>query len=118
MCPIRVTRRRSNGSKLDWSEPLRAPHDALLRWYRDLLRLRRAEPELADPRLDRVDVSYDEAAGWLVVSRGTFRVVLNIADDVRDVPVVGSVMLAWRPDDTKAGNGVVSVPGRSVAIVR
>ena len=105
-------------SKLDWSEPERAPHDALLRWYRDLLRLRRTEPELADPRLDRVDVSYDEAAGWLVVSRGTFRVVLNAAEDAQDVPLTGSVVLAWRPDDTKAGNGVVSVPGRSVAIVR
>ncbi|MBM7788427.1 malto-oligosyltrehalose trehalohydrolase [Tenggerimyces flavus] len=105
-------------SKLDWSEPARAPHDALLRWYRDLIQLRRTEPDLADPRLDRVDVSYDEAAGWLVVARGRFRVVLNVAEDAQDVPLTGSVVLAWRPDDTKAGNGVVSVPGRSVAVVR
>ncbi|HEX6988830.1 MAG TPA: ABC transporter substrate-binding protein, partial [Bacillota bacterium] len=45
-------------SKLDWSEPDREPHARLLRWYRDLLALRRAQPDLRDPRLDRVDAAW------------------------------------------------------------
>ena len=36
-------------SRLDWSEPGREPHSRLLRWYRDLIRLRRERYELRDP---------------------------------------------------------------------
>ena len=32
----------------------------MLAIYRELIALRRAEPELADPRLDRVEVDFDE----------------------------------------------------------
>jgi len=105
-------------SKLDWSEPSREPHDAVVRWYRDLIRLRRSEPALADPRLDRVGVTYDEDAGWLMLGRGPVTIAVNVADEPRDLPLTGEVVLAWRPDDTKAGNGLLSLPARSAAIVR
>jgi maltooligosyltrehalose trehalohydrolase len=36
-------------SRLDWSERSRAPHDGVLRLYRDLLTLRRSEESLRDP---------------------------------------------------------------------
>jgi maltooligosyltrehalose trehalohydrolase len=68
-------------STLDWSEVDDAEHAAMLQWYRDLIALRRREPELSDPRLDRVAVTYDAAARWLVVTRGSLRLAANLAPE-------------------------------------
>ncbi|WP_425581621.1 malto-oligosyltrehalose trehalohydrolase, partial [Streptomyces stramineus] len=68
-----ATRERSC---LDWTEPERAPHRALLAWYRRLVALRRAEPDLTDPDLMAVtaDVGPGPAA---VLRRGALRVAVN-----------------------------------------
>ncbi len=80
---------------LDWSEPDAAEHADVLALYRRLIALRAAEPDLADPRLDRVFVDYDEDAGWLAVQRGSFVVLANLAADERTLPVAtGEVVLA------------------------
>ena len=41
-------------SKLDWAQVDREPYIGILAWYRELIALRRARPELTDPRLERV----------------------------------------------------------------
>jgi len=74
-------------SKLDWSEREREPHVSLLDWHRHLIRLRREVPALADGRLDRVRVHYDEEAKWLVVERGPVAVACNLAARVQCVPM-------------------------------
>ena len=74
-------------SKLDWAEPGREPHAALLDWYRTLLALRRAHPPLADPDLSRVRVGFDEQQRWLVLHRGRYRTVVNLAAEAREVPL-------------------------------
>ena len=74
-------------SKLDWSELAEEPHASVLGWYRSLVALRSAYPDLCDPRLDRVRVTYDEDARWLVVRRGDLRVVCNLAPAAQPVPV-------------------------------
>jgi maltooligosyltrehalose trehalohydrolase len=107
-------------STLRWDEVGETRHTSMLEWYRDLIALRRAEPDLSDPRLDRVAVSYDATARWLVVSRGGLRVVCNLAAGAQDVPVdrpVESVVLASDPKAVPAGEAV-ALPGESVAIVR
>jgi maltooligosyltrehalose trehalohydrolase len=102
-------------SRLDWSELGKDPHAGLLDWYRRLIALRRAYPELADPRLDRVTVRWDEDARWLVVGRGGLRVVVNLAASAQRVPLGGEpaeVLLASAdvgPD--------LELPPESVAIV-
>lgn len=110
-------------SRLDWSEPEREPHAAVLAWYRTLIALRAAEPELADPRLDAVRVDHDAAARRLVVTRGTLRVACNLADGERVVPlgvsgagVAGQVLAASAgAEPAEAG---VRLAAESVAIVR
>ncbi|MFJ8476319.1 malto-oligosyltrehalose trehalohydrolase [Kitasatospora sp. NPDC094011] len=77
-------------SVLDWTEPRRAPHSELLDWYRTLILLRRTRPELADPDLGAVRVVYDEAAGWLVVHRGPYRVAVNLGPGEAAVPLAGT----------------------------
>ena len=74
-------------SRLDWTELERSPHHEMLAWYRVLIRLRRAHPDLTDPRLERVAVSYDEDAGWFVLHRGRLRVVVNLAEHSQQVPL-------------------------------
>jgi maltooligosyltrehalose trehalohydrolase len=76
----------AEASWLDWSEPEREPYAGVLDWYRSLLALRRAEPDLSDPRLAGVAVAYDATAGWLVVTRGALRVVANLAGTAQEVP--------------------------------
>ncbi|WP_308163109.1 malto-oligosyltrehalose trehalohydrolase [Nocardia alni] len=82
-------------SKLDWSEPAAPAHARLLDCYRALLSLRRTHPDLADPRLDRLTVDYDEDAQWIVLHRNTVHVVCNLADRAVDVPIIGTALLFW-----------------------
>jgi maltooligosyltrehalose trehalohydrolase len=74
-------------STLDWAELDKEPHATMLRWYRDLIALRRANPELTDPRLDAVRVEFDPDAHWVVMHRGALRVVANLADSEQTVPL-------------------------------
>jgi maltooligosyltrehalose trehalohydrolase len=64
-------------SRLDWSEPARAPHRALLAWYRGLLALRRQTPELRSGGPLRVEP--DEAARTLVLERGPVRAAADFS---------------------------------------
>jgi maltooligosyltrehalose trehalohydrolase len=74
-------------SKLDWAQPAVEPHRPVLEWYRALIELRRSRPELTDPRLDTVHVTFDENARWLVVHRGRLRIVVNVGDSVVRIPL-------------------------------
>jgi malto-oligosyltrehalose trehalohydrolase len=116
-------------SKLDWSQPERAPYRSLLDWYRALLALRRSRQELTDPRLDQVRVSYDEAARWLVVHRGALRIVASLADSPVNVPVDApvdapdgsgeagpvAILLASDPD-ISVKSGAIVLPPASFAV--
>jgi len=102
---------------LDWSEPAKDGHAEVLDLYRRLTALRAAEPDLRDPHLDQVQVEYDEAAQWLVVHRGSFRVAANLADDEATLPVAGGqVVLATGA--AEAGPERLRLAGQSAAIVR
>ncbi|ADB29858.1 malto-oligosyltrehalose trehalohydrolase [Kribbella flavida DSM 17836] len=74
-------------SLLDWTELDASPHRELLAWYRDLLALRARDENLRDDRLGSVAVTSDAGGDWMVVSRGDLRVVVNLADAERVVPV-------------------------------
>jgi maltooligosyltrehalose trehalohydrolase len=72
-------------SKLDWSEPDRAEHTALLERYRELIKLRRSRPEFTDPRLDRVQAEADDERGLLQVRRDRLLLVINFSDQEAEV---------------------------------
>ncbi|MCO5969260.1 malto-oligosyltrehalose trehalohydrolase [Actinoallomurus soli] len=97
-------------SILNWSELDEPDHRDLYAWYRDLIALRRAEPELTDPRLTEVAVEYGET--WLVIHRGPLRIAANLGPDSLPLPE-GDVLLA---SSTEAAEG--RLPGESIAILR
>lgn len=106
-------------SRLDWSEREREPHAGMLRWYRDLIRLRRSIPDLGDPRLERTRVECSEEARWLVVHRGDAAVACSLASEPQPVPVAGggrTVLLASDGNATVVGDAVV-LPPDSVAVL-
>jgi maltooligosyltrehalose trehalohydrolase len=74
-------------SKLDWSQPGREPYSSMLAWYRELIALRQAWPELTDPRLDRIQVDYDEQARWLVARRGRLHIAVNLGREPARLPL-------------------------------
>ncbi len=105
-------------SRLDWQERDRPPHAGTLAWYRDLLALRRARPELSDGRLDRVTTRFDEEARWLTVRRGAVVVAANLSGEPRRVPLPGAPVerLLASAGDVREEGGEALLPPESVAI--
>jgi malto-oligosyltrehalose trehalohydrolase len=106
-------------SRLDWSQPGGEPHAGLLAWYRELIALRRARPELTDPRLDRVAAAWDEEARWLVVTRGRLLIVASLGGVPLLVPLPEpptAILAASRPGIALRDTGV-TMPGAALAVL-
>ena len=85
-------------SKLNWDCLGKQPHAGMLDFYRDLLALRRAHPQLSNCDKTRTRVRFGEDKRWLTVERGDSagaRAILlcNLSHEARPVP---SVEGAWR----------------------
>ena len=99
------------------SKLTRVRDEALAALYATLLRVRRELPD------DEVVIDYDEAAGWLTVDRGPFRLACNFADAPRAVPAAPGhreVVLTAGPsaDAARLDGGAVTVPALSGALIR
>jgi maltooligosyltrehalose trehalohydrolase len=102
---------------LDWAEPGHPAHAEVLELYRRLIALRATEPDLHADDLRAVHVEYDEAARWMVVHRGSFRVAANLAEHEQRLPVDGgSVALATGAAQPGAA-GLLLAP-QTAAIIR
>jgi maltooligosyltrehalose trehalohydrolase len=105
-------------SRLRWEELAASPHVESLAWYRDLVRLRRAEPRLRDGRLDLVEVTYDETARWLTVRRGDLALACNFSPVAVEVDVPHAQVLLGSTPGATAGPAGLLVPGESAVVVR
>jgi maltooligosyltrehalose trehalohydrolase len=113
-------------SCLDWAEREREPHAGVLAWYRELIALRHAEPDLSDPDLSAVGATADDST--LLVRRGRFRIAANFAGHEALIPLqppdqvpaaVFEPVTAWPPGmEPREFSGSVRLPGHSVAILR
>jgi malto-oligosyltrehalose trehalohydrolase len=104
-------------SVLDWTEPDKPHHRELLEWYKALIALRRARAELTDPRLTKVQVDVDEAAGWLLLTRGTLRVAANLGRETVRLAVPADRLLLASAPAVRLEGGELELPGSSVAVV-
>ncbi|HEX3965066.1 MAG TPA: malto-oligosyltrehalose trehalohydrolase [Trebonia sp.] len=109
-------------SRLDWSQPERAPYAPTLAWYRRLIALRKAHSEITDPRLDQVRADYDEDARWLLVHRGNLRIAANLARPAEGgtavrIPVGRASVLAASNQGVSVADGQVLLPPESLAVI-
>jgi maltooligosyltrehalose trehalohydrolase len=106
------------GAKLRWSEREERDHCDMLALYRRLLGLRRAHPDLADSRLDRVEVDFDEDARWVVVHRGAFDVLANLADHAQPLPAASGDVIFGTEPGLHSEDPQITLPAQSAAILR
>ncbi len=91
-------------------------------WTRELIALRRVEPDLASGVLADVVVTVpDDGEDWFVVARGATRLVVNLTSSELAVPVPGAgatseVLASWAGADV--GDGAATVPGHACAVLR
>ncbi|MFJ9583647.1 malto-oligosyltrehalose trehalohydrolase [Streptomyces acidicola] len=107
-------------SCLDWSEPDREPHARVLAWYRKLIALRHAQPDLTDPDLADTKVAHDADARWFAFRRGDVRVAVNLGGETAAIPLGvrhARVLAAWEPVRAPGADGVLSVPRESCVVL-
>ncbi|MFS4091713.1 malto-oligosyltrehalose trehalohydrolase [Streptomyces sp. AF1A] len=112
-----ATRERSC---LDWSEPEREPHARVLDWYRQLIALRHAQPDLTDPDLADTKVAYDGEVRWLAFRRGDVRVAVNLGKETAAIPLGTGrveVLAAWDPVEAPGPDGLLQLPGESCVVL-
>jgi maltooligosyltrehalose trehalohydrolase len=102
-------------SVLCWDERADGEHALALTWYRTLIAVRKAIPDLADDSFEHIDATATDDV--LVVQRGAVTVAVNFGDDRCTIPVVGAEILAALGDVTTIDTGVV-VGAESAAVMR
>ncbi len=111
---------------LRWDEQTTEPHRSLFAWYRDLIHLRRAHPELARARREDLEVRFDENERWLCFTSGRFTIVVNLGAEERRVPLFTSrtveLLLASEPEATveRSAAGLprlIRMPPESAAVL-
>lgn len=112
-------------SKLDWAEAYpedstSSPHTRMLAWYRRLIALRRARPELTDPLISGTRVEVDEDARTVLVHRPPLVIAVNLGPAGAATKLGGRVLLHSGelagdavPDTAEA----LVLPARSVVVV-
>jgi maltooligosyltrehalose trehalohydrolase len=103
-------------SKLDWDDAGTGDHARLLGFYRDLIALRRTEPDLSDPWLEHLRIDYHEDQRWITMRRGRLVVACNLGAEATSVPVSGEVVLDWGRPTVTANSTVLE--GHSFAMLR
>ena len=103
-------------SKLDWSEPDSPGHAELRKFYRELIRLRHNDADMADPWLPHLGVEYDETDRWIVMRRGRIAIGCNLGTEPVLIPVAGETLLQW--GEVSGGEDATTLPGHSVVALR
>jgi maltooligosyltrehalose trehalohydrolase len=115
--PYRGGSGRLDAATLDWAESTRPGPSDLLAFYRQVIGVRRATPDLADPRLDRVGVRCGDQ--FLAMRRGGCEVVANLAATTRRVNLDGyarRVLLATAPG-ARIARDAADLPAHSAIVV-
>ena len=105
-------------SKLKWDELQQPEHAEMLRWYKDLIAIRRSRRELSDGVLGEVDVDFDEEDGWFTMQRGGVVLVFTLDEEGYSAGLEESVQLLLASDPAiKVEGGQLSMPGIGVAVL-
>ncbi|HLJ45969.1 MAG TPA: malto-oligosyltrehalose trehalohydrolase [Bryobacteraceae bacterium] len=67
-------------SRLNWDEVAQTDHADMLDWYRTLIRLRHATPDLRNAQQNAVEVQFSDSDKWLLMKRGQVVVACNFGE--------------------------------------
>lgn len=108
-------------STLDWQEPAHGHHERMLAWYKALLALRQARPDLRDPDLTAVHVEPADSPDAFVIHRGRHRVAVNLSREPVDLelhlPDESAVVLLAVDALTTIADGSVHLAPESAVVV-
>jgi maltooligosyltrehalose trehalohydrolase len=104
-------------SKLNWDEAGKLGHAEILDLHKELIQLRRSQPDLSDPWLDKVEVWHGDQ--YVVMRRGRCVVAANLAGvpqtvSLRSVP--SKVLFATEPGVVLQRDRV-ELPAESAVVV-
>jgi maltooligosyltrehalose trehalohydrolase len=104
-------------SKLNWEEVGQGDHAELLKWTRQLIRLRRASVSLNDGDRGHVKVTFSEDKRWLRMDRNEVSIFVNLGSEAASFEVFEDyhVLLASQPG-TELREGQLIVPPDGFAI--
>jgi maltooligosyltrehalose trehalohydrolase len=105
-------------SRLNWDEATVGEHAEMLAWYRQLIALRRATPELNNSQPGSARVTCDPEERWLVMQRGPIQVICNLGAQAHRFPLLtgASILIGSRPA-VELRDQTLIVPPDAVAIV-
>jgi maltooligosyltrehalose trehalohydrolase len=105
-------------SKLNWDELTQAKHADMLDWYKSLIALRKAHPELTDGDLTEVEVDFDEEDRWLSMRRGGVVLIFTLDEEGYSAGVEDGVELLLASDPSiTIEDGQLTLPGVGVALL-
>ena len=104
-------------SKLDWDEVERGEHAAMLRWYRDLIALRRATPALRSGDAAQVRTRCDPDQPLIVYGNAGLVVACNLGTTPACVPEADGAELLLGSSGMRAG-AAPELPPDAVAVWR
>ena len=107
-------------SVLRWEESNQDGHRRMREFYRRLIQLRHSEASVEDGALGDVSCTFDENAGWFVMSRRDIDIVANLRDTAQWLPVgagASEVLASWSAGVRIRGGGL-ELAGHDVAVVR
>jgi maltooligosyltrehalose trehalohydrolase len=104
-------------SHLDWSELSEPDHARLFETYRELIALRRREPELTTPDFGMLSADWDDDTRWFELHQGEVEVLVNLGSEPRMSPGAASLLFATSAGVDAAPDGV-TVPPDAAAVVR
>lgn len=104
-------------AKLDWAELDEPAHARMLSLYRELIALRRSEPELRSPALAHLSAEWDEPARTIALARGSLTIRVNLGDADWQLGHSEHVLFATSADVQTNGSGLL-LPPDSAAVSR
>ena len=107
-----------DNSRLKWDELAEPAHADMLDWYKKLIALRKAMPELSDGQMDEVEVDFDEEDRWFSMQRGRVVLVFTLDEEGYSAGLEDGVQLLLASDKSiTIEDGQLVLPGVGVALL-
>ncbi|MFC5863300.1 malto-oligosyltrehalose trehalohydrolase [Acidicapsa dinghuensis] len=105
-------------AKLHWDEIQQERHAEMLRWYRNLIYLRRTTADLNNSEPGQTSVAWDEDERWIAMERGSITLICNLgnAEYAYPLPDGANIILGSRPN-LVPNNSSLKLPPNTAAVL-